>query len=120
MFARLVVLILGVGVIACGLLAARQVRTQAAHELAQARLRVMKLDSERAKLRSEIASRVTPDRIQEMASRLTPLKPIAGEFPAPIQVPAPAPAPQPSGPPPGRTGTLASLPTRPRQPGAQR
>jgi hypothetical protein len=84
MFAKLVVLILGVSVTACGLLAARQVRTQAAHELAQSRLRVMHLDNARSKLRAEIASLVTPEHVQEMASRITPLKPIAGEFPAPI------------------------------------
>jgi hypothetical protein len=108
MFAKLAVLIVGIALTASCLLAARQMRTQAAHELAQARLRVMKLDNERWKLRSDIASRITPEHVQEMASRLSPLKPIAGEFPAPPLAVAP-PAPQ-SLPP-----RLAAAPPRARQ-----
>jgi type II secretory pathway pseudopilin PulG len=83
MFPKLAVLIVAVAATAASLLAARQMRTQAAHELAQTRLRVMRLDQQRAKLRSEIASRITPEHVQEMASRQSPLKPIAGEFPLP-------------------------------------
>jgi hypothetical protein len=110
MFAKIAVLIVGIGMAASCLLAARQVRTQAAHELAQTRLRVMKLDNERWKLRSDIASRITPEHVQEMASRLSALKPIAGEFPAPVLVEPPAPT-QPTGLPPR---IAAALP-RPRQ-----
>ena len=94
MFSKLAVLIVGVALTASCLLAARQMRTQAAHELAQARLRVMRLDNERWKLRAEIASRITPEHIQEMAARQTPLKPIAGEVPTP-QYPSPVPQPAP-------------------------
>ena len=89
MFQKLAVLIVGIALTASCLLAARQMRTQAAHELAQSRLRVMKLDNERWKLRSDIASRITPEHVQEMASRLSPLKPIAGEFPSPQLTVAP-------------------------------
>jgi hypothetical protein len=89
MFPKIAVVIVGIALAASCLLAARQMRTQAAHELAQARLRVMKLDNERWKLRSDIASRITPEHVQEMASHLSPLKPIAGEFPAPVLVQAP-------------------------------
>jgi hypothetical protein len=79
-FAKLVVLILSVGACACVLLAARQVRVQAAHDLADARLRVMQRDNELWELRARIASRVTPANIQRVAARISPLKPIGGEF----------------------------------------
>ncbi|MEX2218890.1 MAG: hypothetical protein WD749_09030 [Phycisphaerales bacterium] len=96
MFAKIAVLIVSAALTAGALLASRQMRTQAAHELAQSRLRVMRLDNDRSKLRAEIAARLTPQHIQEMASRLTPLKPVAGEFPSPLPAPpsyAAAPAP---------------------------
>jgi hypothetical protein len=111
MFAKLVVLIIGIGLTASCLLAARQMRTQAAHELAQARLRVMKLDNERWKLRSDIAARITPEHVQEMASRLSPLKPIAGEFPAPVAAASATPAIP-------RVNAIASAPERSRPPSA--
>ena len=84
MFAKFAVLIVGLSLVAAGLLAARQVRTQCAHELAQARVRVMRLENERWKLRAEIAALITPEHVTEMAGRQTPLKPLAGEFPAPL------------------------------------
>jgi hypothetical protein len=62
-FARIVCSILALGVCACVLLAARQVRIQAAHELADARRRIVRLDSELYRLRAQIASRVAPHRI---------------------------------------------------------
>jgi hypothetical protein len=84
MFAKFAVLIVGLALVAAGLLAARQVRTQCAHELAQARVRVMRLDQERWKLRAEIAGLITPANVSEMAARQSPLKPLAGEFPPPL------------------------------------
>jgi multidrug resistance efflux pump len=84
MFAKLAVLIVAFALTASALLAARQLRTQTAHELAQARLRVMRLDNERWKLRAQIAGLITPEHVTEMASRNTPLKPLAGEFPVPV------------------------------------
>jgi hypothetical protein len=79
-FAKLVVLILSVGACACVLLAARQVRVQAAHDLADARLRVMQRDNELWELRARIAAKVTPANVQRLAAKITPLKPIGGEF----------------------------------------
>jgi hypothetical protein len=74
----------------------------------------MKLDNERWKLRADIAARITPERIQDMASRLSPLKPIAGEFPAPPLVAASPSAPGISPPP-----VIAAVPPHTR-PGGHR
>lgn len=79
MFGKLAVLIIGLGLIACSLLAIRQMRTQAAHELAQARLRAVRVDQDAARLRAAISTHVSPDRVLEMASRNHLLKPLAGE-----------------------------------------
>ena len=56
MFAKLAVLIVSLGLCACGLLCLRQMRTQAAHELAEARLRVLQRDNEFWRLRTAIAA----------------------------------------------------------------
>lgn len=67
-FAKLVVLVLCLGGSAVGMLALRQSRLQAAHEAAEARLR-MRTHSERTMdLRTEIARRVTPEALAEMAA----------------------------------------------------
>jgi hypothetical protein len=63
-------------VCACALLALRQTRVQAAHELAEARLRVLQRDNELWRIRARIAERVTPERVQEVATRLNPLRPV--------------------------------------------
>ncbi len=94
MFARLAFSILALAVGACVLLAARQVRIQAAHELAAARQRIVQLDAELFRLRAQIASRLTPERILDAASDTLSLKPsvsvdpnlgaVAGE-PLPLQ-----------------------------------
>lgn len=81
MFAKVAAIILAIGLCACALLAARQMRTQAAHELAEARLRVMQRDNELWRLRAQIAARVTPQKIQQLAAKLTPLKPISADGP---------------------------------------
>lgn len=67
-FAKLVVLVLAIGGTAVGLLALRQSRLQAAHETAQARLR-MRAHAERTmEIRTEIARRVTPEALAEFAN----------------------------------------------------
>lgn len=76
MFAKVVAVILSLGFCACVLLAARQARIQGAHDLAEARLRIIQRDQELWKLRARIAARVTPDRVQRLATALTPLRPI--------------------------------------------
>lgn len=82
MFARLVVLILSIGVVACVLLTARQQRLQAVHELAEVQRRLVEHDRTLWQLRVEIAGRITPEHVESLASRLGPLKPIhAGRLP---------------------------------------
>lgn len=76
MFAKLVVLIVSLAACACGLLCLRQMRTQAAHELAEARLRVLQRDNEFWRLRSRIAAKVTPEHVESLAAKLVPLKPV--------------------------------------------
>lgn len=79
MFGKLVFLILGVGVVAGVLLVNRQLRIQAAHELADAQRRVAQHDRTLWRLRAEIASRVTPRLVEVAASRLGRLVPITPE-----------------------------------------
>ncbi len=79
MFAKCLAIILTLGACACVLLAARQARIRAAHDLAEARLRIVQRDQELWKLRASIAANVTPQRVQRLASALTPLRPIVPE-----------------------------------------
>lgn len=76
MFAKLAALILSLGVVACILLAVRQQRVQAAHELAEVQRRVMEHDRTLWHLRTEIAERVSPVQVQELATRRGPTAPI--------------------------------------------
>jgi hypothetical protein len=78
--ARVIVLIVSLGGCAAVLLAARQARVQAAHDLAEARLRIVERDHELWRVRARIAARVTPQHVQQVAAALTPLKPIAPEL----------------------------------------
>lgn len=79
MFGKLVFLIVGVGVVAGVLLVNRQLRIQAAHELADAQRRVAQHDRTLWRLRAEIASRVTPQRVEAAASGLGRLVAITPE-----------------------------------------
>jgi hypothetical protein len=81
-FGKLAVLIVSAGLIACALLAARQMRTQAAYELAQSRLRSVRIDENVSRVRAVIAARVSPERVLEMAARVNPMKPLADNRPA--------------------------------------
>jgi hypothetical protein len=81
-FAKVVALIVALALCACALLAARQMRLQAAHELAGARLRASQRENDLWRLRARIASRLTPEHISEMAARLGQLRPIALDAPA--------------------------------------
>ncbi len=60
MFGKIVALILALGIVACALLAVRQGRIQAFHELTQTRLRIRVQDERLWELRTKIAARVTP------------------------------------------------------------
>lgn len=86
MFAKLILVILSLGVIACVLLTVRQQRMQAVHDLANVQREVARMDRTLAHLRLEVAQRITPERVAEMAESIgVPLRPIG--------VPEPAPAP---------------------------
>ncbi len=76
MFAKLAVLILSIGVVACVLLTVRQLRLQAVHEMAEVQRRVAERDRTLWRLRVEIASRLTPDRVEQMVQALGPLESI--------------------------------------------
>ncbi|MBC7834949.1 MAG: hypothetical protein H7Y88_07590 [Phycisphaerales bacterium] len=76
MFGKLAFTILAVGLMACVLLATRQQRLQAVHELAQVQKRVAEHDRDLWRLRLEIARRITPQRIERMATILGPLQPL--------------------------------------------
>lgn len=79
MFAKLVLVIVTAGGAACGLLAMRQARLQAAHELAQVQFRIARHDQTLWAVRSRIASMVTPSRVQELASGIGPMRPLLAE-----------------------------------------
>ncbi|MCC6660938.1 MAG: hypothetical protein IT437_08635 [Phycisphaerales bacterium] len=79
MFAKILTLIIAVGLIAGALLALRQARVQAAHDLADLRLRHTQQDHELRELRAGIARLVTPDSVRRMAQRIGPLKLIEPE-----------------------------------------
>lgn len=79
MFAKLVAVLVSMGAVACTLLAVRQQRIQSAHELAEVQRRVMEHDRTLWHLRAEIATRITPPRVDEMARRLGPAAPISPE-----------------------------------------
>lgn len=86
MFAKIVALILSLGIVACALLAVRQARIQAFHELTQTRLRIKRQDEQILLLRTSIATLVTPEHVHGMAASTTTLKPI---FDAPVPTPGP-------------------------------
>jgi Tfp pilus assembly protein PilX len=74
--AKLCVLILGLGVMAVALLQFRQARLQAVHDLAGIQREMLLRDRELFAMRSQIAQAVTPERVQQIASTLGPLRPI--------------------------------------------
>lgn len=76
---KLAAVILSMGLVACILLAVRQQRVQAAHDLADVQRRVMEHDRTLWRLRAEIATRVTPERLEKLASKLGPNVPINAE-----------------------------------------
>lgn len=82
MFAKVCAVILAVGVTACGLLALRQARLQAAHELARTQLRIRALDEDLWAMRARIAAKVTPGTIEQMAAGVGQLRPMIEARPA--------------------------------------
>jgi hypothetical protein len=74
--AKLCVLILAIGTTAGTLLHLRQARLQAVHELAELQKRFNQHDRDLFTIRTQIAQAVTPERVQQMASTLGPMRPI--------------------------------------------
>lgn len=68
MFFKLLAIIVAIGLTACGLLSMRQARLQAAHELADAQLRIWRHDERLLRLHADIARLVAPDRVRSMVS----------------------------------------------------
>ena len=60
MFVKLMILILVIGSSGVGVLSVRQSRLQAAHETAEARLRIGKLENHTSELKAEIARYTSP------------------------------------------------------------
>lgn len=79
MFAKLSAVILAIGVCACGLLALRQQRLQAAHELTQAQLRIRQQDEKLWAMRTRIAAEVTPQKIEKLAAGFGQLRPMIAD-----------------------------------------
>lgn len=73
MFAKLSVIILTIGAVAATLLAARQQRLYAVHESAQSMRRIVEHDRTLWRLRGEIAGRVTPGKVRQLADRFGPM-----------------------------------------------
>lgn len=65
-FIKLVVLILVCGSSGIGLLSVRQSRLQSAHEMAEARHRVRRLDERAGEIRTQIAMESSPARVMEL------------------------------------------------------
>lgn len=76
MFAKLAVLIISMGAIACTLLALRQQRIEAVNQMAMINIRIMEADRGLAHLRTEIVSNLEPVKIEALASKLGTLRPI--------------------------------------------
>lgn len=75
-FAKCAVTILSLAAVSAGLLTLRQSRLVVAHDLAGVQLRVKAMDEELWRLRSQIASRVTPERIGALVSDVAQLHPL--------------------------------------------
>lgn len=81
MFLKVAATILALGLTAAGLLAMRQLRLQAVNESATIQRRIAEHDRQLWKLRGDIASQLTPQRIKDMSARLGPLVHIGEEKP---------------------------------------
>lgn len=76
MFAKLCVLIISMGALACTLLALRQQRIEAVHQMAMGNLRIMEADRGLARLRTDIVANLEPRKIETLASKHGTLHPI--------------------------------------------
>lgn len=67
---KLALSIVALAAIAASLLTIRQLRTQAAHEFASLRLRVMRVDEASGRLRADIARHIGPAELRERLAEL--------------------------------------------------
>lgn len=81
MFGKVAIVVIGLGAASASLLALRQQRLQAAHELAKAQLRIERQDEELWKVRSRIASLVNPQNVEMMASEISELHALVPDAP---------------------------------------
>lgn len=108
MFAKLCVVIISAGLLACTLLALRQQRIEAVNQMARINLRIMDADRNLAHLRTDIASNMEPQRIEMLAGKLGSLRPIEATPLRPGSLPGGR---QPAFAQGGVRGRLASVPT---------
>jgi len=73
MLFKLGLVVLSIGVCALSMLAMRQARLQAAHEVTQTQLRIQRADEQLWKMRADIAGLSNPVRIRELSSNLGPM-----------------------------------------------
>lgn len=88
MVAKLCTLILAAGLCAVMLLATRQQRLAAVHEMAMIQRRIHEHDRELYRQRIEIARRVLPQRVEALAAALGPLAPLGVDAVAALPVTA--------------------------------
>lgn len=72
-------MIVSLALIAGALLAVRQQRIMAAHEMVRSHQRIVRYEHDLWRLRIEIAQRLAPGRIEQIAASLGPLRPAPPE-----------------------------------------
>lgn len=87
MVAKIAVVVVSLAACALALLAMRQLRTQSAHELAAARLRIIEADAQLLRVRAAIAQAAAPAAIAEAARELGPFEPVMPEDDPPLAHP---------------------------------
>ncbi len=88
MLAKLVFLVLVLGVCSCALLATRQLRLQCGHDIATARLRIRAHDEELARLRAAVASGTTPHAVEQFLDALGTVEPFQARRAAALPPPS--------------------------------
>lgn len=123
MFAKLILLILAIGAVACGLLTLRQQRLDAVHEMALLHGRIAELDRDLLVVRVGIARAISPGKVEQLAAKLGPVQPLGVDRQSPTaladgKTPSPvAPGPQaPRGTPASSPGTGGSYTLDDRSP----
>jgi len=80
-FGKVALVVIGLGAASGTLLALRQQRLQAAHELAKAQLRIERQDEELWKVRARIAALVNPQNVEMMAGEIADLHALVPDAP---------------------------------------